>query len=52
MKTSKTLKIILAILFTVVIVGITTSNEWIILAAAIAIIFVAGINFLLQKKNK
>jgi len=52
MKTSKTLKTILAILFAVVIVGITTSNEWIILAAAIAMIFVAGINFLLQKKKE
>ncbi|GAJ15628.1 unnamed protein product [marine sediment metagenome] len=52
MKTSKTLKTILAILFAVVMVGITASNEWIILATAIAMIFVAIINFLLQKKKE
>jgi predicted branched-subunit amino acid permease len=50
METTKKTSIVMAALSVIVIVGITISNEWIILAAAIAMIFVAGINYF--KANK
>ncbi len=46
---NKALKIILVIFFTVVIAGITVSNEWIILASTILMIISAMVAYFKQR---
>ena len=51
MEITKITSVVIVALSAIVIVGITISNEWIILAAAIAMIFVAGVNYFIAKKK-
>ena len=46
---NKTRKVIIAMLFSVMIVGITVSNEWIILAAAILMVISSVVGYLKKK---
>jgi hypothetical protein len=49
LKKNKTLKIILSMLFAVVIVGITVSNEWIILTSMILMIISVAVTYFRSK---